>query len=61
MTWLTKILKWLAALLIHETVEQVKTEIKKPSTIEDEKVPQPLADALQRDLAAKLRDKNGGR
>jgi len=56
-----RFLAWIVSLFVHETVEQVKEEIRKPSTIEDEKPPQALADALQRDLADRLRDKNGGR
>ena len=59
--WLKSFVTWLVGLFVHEAVEQVKEEIHKPSTIEDEKPPQPFADALQRDLADKLRDKNSGR
>jgi hypothetical protein len=59
--WLKSFVLWLAGLFVHEAVEQVKEQIETPSTIEDEKIPQPFADALQRDLGGKLRDKNGGR
>jgi len=58
--WLKSFVAWLVGLFVHETVEQVKEEIQKPDTIEDEKVPSAFADALQRDLRSKLRDKNNG-
>ena len=59
--WLKSFVTWLVGLFVHEAVEQVKEEIQKPSTIEDEKLPDGLSDGLQSDLAAKLRDKNNGR
>ncbi len=59
--WLKSFVTWLAQLFVHEAAEQVKEEIQKPDTITDEKPPQALADALQRDLASKLRDKHDGR
>lgn len=59
--WLKSFAAWLVGWFVHEAVEQVREEVEKPNTIQDEKPPQPFADALQRDLADKLRDKQNGR
>ena len=56
--WLTSFCKWIAGLFVHEAVEQVKEEIKKPDTLEDAKTPKDVRDGFNAYLDDKLRDKN---
>ena len=57
---IVKLIKWIASLFVHETVEQVIEQAQKPSTITDENVPKNLRDNLDADLAAKLREGGSG-
>jgi hypothetical protein len=60
MAWLTNFWKWLVGLLVHEAVEQVKEEVKKPSTMEDEKTPDEIKRNWNAYVADQLRVKDGG-
>lgn len=44
---LKRFLAWLIGLFVHEAVEQVKEEIKKPDTIEDAKTPKEIREGFQ--------------
>ena len=59
-SWLTNFCKWIVGLFVHEAVEQVKEEIKKPSTIENEQTPDELKRNWNAYVADQLRVKNGG-
>jgi hypothetical protein len=57
---LSRFIKWIVSLFVHEAVEQVKEEINKPTTMTDEKVPDSFKRALDADLRSKLRSGDGG-
>ena len=48
---------WLIGLFIHEAVEQVKEEIKKPDVVKDENTPKKIRDGFNDYLSDKLRGK----
>ena len=58
--WLKSLVTWIIGLFVHETVEQVKEQVQKPSTITDEKFPDGLSDGLRHDIADKLRNLDSG-
>lgn len=60
MNIIKKFIIWLIGLFVHEAVEQVKEEIKKPDTIEDAKTPENICDGFNDYLRDKLRDKDRG-
>jgi len=54
---ITKFITWLFGLFIHEAVEQVKEEAKKPDTIEDAKTDPKLRADWDAFLDRKLTDR----
>jgi hypothetical protein len=60
MSRLVNFWKWLVGLFVHEAVEQVKEEIKKPSVMEDEKTPDEIKRNWNAYVADQLRVKDGG-
>jgi len=55
--WLKSLVAWLAGLFFHEAVEQVKEEIKQPSTITDEKTPDKLRAGFSDFVGDRLRER----
>ena len=58
--WLKSFVSWLVGLFVHETVEQVKEEIQKPSTIQDANTPKKALDDWNNWLDERLRKPSDG-
>lgn len=52
--WLAAIIQGFFAALFGVAAKEIKTEIQKPKTIEDEKTPPALKSAVDADIAGKL-------
>lgn len=55
---LKRFFTWLIGLFVHEAVEQVKEEIKKPDVLTDENTPKKIRDGFSNYLADRLRGKS---
>lgn len=57
---LTRFIKWIVSLFVHEATEQIKSEIKQPSTLQDANTSQNLKSRWNKFVVDKLRKPRSG-